>query len=59
MFDIASARLAAYSVLDLGTGVAVWFTESADLSENDAAWHHAEVALRIVQAGGQPLTPIE
>ncbi|GAA1850183.1 TetR/AcrR family transcriptional regulator [Pseudonocardia ailaonensis] len=50
-FEVRSARLAAYSILDLGMGVAVWFREDSEPTENDVAWHHTEIALRIVQAG--------
>jgi AcrR family transcriptional regulator len=50
-FEVRSAQLAAYSILDLGMGVAVWFREDAEPSENEVAWHNTEIALRIVQAG--------
>lgn len=49
-FHISSARLAAYSILDLGMGVAAWFRDGSDLTENDVVWHHVEIALRIVAA---------
>ncbi|MGI5129757.1 TetR/AcrR family transcriptional regulator [Pseudonocardia sp. CA-107938] len=49
-FRVRSPRLATYAILDLGMGVAVWFREDAKPTENDVAWHHTEVALRIVNA---------
>jgi AcrR family transcriptional regulator len=53
-FRTRSPRLAAYSILDLGMGVAVWFREGAEFTENDVVWHHTEVALRIAGADGAP-----
>jgi ABC-type sugar transport system ATPase subunit len=57
-FRTRSPRLAAYSILDLGMGVAVWFREGAEFTENDVVWHHTEVALRIAGADGAPPVPV-
>ncbi|MEV0057990.1 TetR/AcrR family transcriptional regulator [Saccharopolyspora shandongensis] len=49
-FRVGSARLAAYAILDLGMGVAVWFREDSGPTENEVAWQHTEFALRMVGA---------
>jgi AcrR family transcriptional regulator len=49
-FRVASARLASYAILDLGIGVATWFREDGELSENEVAWQYTEFALRLVGA---------
>jgi len=49
-FHVGSARLAAYAILDLGMGVAVWFREDSGPTENEVAWQHTEFALRLVGA---------
>lgn len=49
-FRVDSARLAAYAILDLGMGVAVWFREDAGPTENEVAWQHTEFALRMAGA---------
>ncbi|SHK16448.1 transcriptional regulator, TetR family [Pseudonocardia thermophila] len=53
-FHTHSPTLAAYAILDLGMGVAVWFRENGQFSENEVAWHHTEIALRIVGAKTAP-----
>jgi AcrR family transcriptional regulator len=49
-FDARSARLASYSILDMGNGVAAWFREDGPLSGEEVAHHYGEIALRIVGA---------
>lgn len=49
-FKLASARLASYAILDLGMGVAVWFREDGELTEDSVVWEYGEFALRIVGA---------
>jgi AcrR family transcriptional regulator len=49
-FSVASPRLASYAILDLGMGVAVWFREDGELSENAVAWQYTEFALRLLAA---------
>lgn len=51
-FDVASARLASYAILDLGMGVAVWYRDGSELTEDLVVWQHSEFALRIVGARG-------
>lgn len=49
-FDAGSARLASYSILDMGNGVAAWFREDGPLSGEEVARHYGEIALRVVGA---------
>jgi AcrR family transcriptional regulator len=49
-FHVASPRLASYAILDLGMGVATWFREGGEFTENEVAWQQTEFALRIVGA---------
>lgn len=49
-FSVISPRLASYAILDLGMGVAVWFREDGELSENAIAWQYTDFALRLVGA---------
>lgn len=51
-FGVGSVELAAYAILDLGMGVAVWFREDSGPTENEVAWQHTEFALRLVGARG-------
>jgi AcrR family transcriptional regulator len=50
-FTVQSARLASYAILDLGMGIAGWYREDGELSENEVAWQYTEFALRLVGAG--------
>ena len=50
-FHVASPRLASYAILDLGMGLAVWFREDGELSENEIVWQYVDFALRLVGAG--------
>jgi AcrR family transcriptional regulator len=49
-FRVASARLASYAILDLGMGVAVWYREDGELTEDEITWQYGEFALRMVGA---------
>ncbi|MGH3757589.1 TetR/AcrR family transcriptional regulator [Actinophytocola sp.] len=49
-FDVTSVRLASYAILDLGMGVAAWYREDGELSEDEIVWHYGDLALRIVGA---------
>lgn len=49
-FRVKSARLASYAILDLGMGVAAWYREDGELSEDAVTWQYGEFALRIVGA---------
>jgi hypothetical protein len=47
---VASARLASYAILDLGMGVAAWFRDDGELSENEVVWQYTAFALLLVGA---------
>lgn len=49
-FQVESARLASYAILDLGMGVAVWFRDDGELTEDAVVWQFSQFALRIVGA---------
>lgn len=49
-FQVTSVRLASYAILDLGMGVAVWFREGGELTEDTVAWQYGQFALQIVGA---------
>lgn len=49
-FSATSPRLASYALLDLGMGVATWFRDDGELSENTVAWQYTEFALRLLGA---------
>ncbi|TDV57868.1 TetR/AcrR family transcriptional regulator [Actinophytocola oryzae] len=51
-FDVTSVRLASYAVLDLGMGVAAWYREDGELSEDEIVWYYGDLAMRIVGAPG-------
>ncbi|MFF2084020.1 TetR/AcrR family transcriptional regulator [Nocardia sp. NPDC058176] len=49
-FQVTSERIASYAILDLGMGVATWFREDGELSENEIVWQYVDFALRLVGA---------
>lgn len=49
-FRAESAQLASYAILDIGMGVAVWFREGTEPTEDEVVWQLGEFALRIVGA---------
>ncbi|MFF1691050.1 TetR/AcrR family transcriptional regulator [Streptomyces sp. NPDC058254] len=49
-FDVRSARIASYSILDMGIGVASWFNEGGEFSVDQLAYQYGDIALRIVNA---------
>ena len=49
-FDVSSARLAAYAILEMGIGVSVWFRPDGPLTESAVALRYGEFALRMVSA---------
>ncbi|OLF06023.1 TetR family transcriptional regulator [Actinophytocola xinjiangensis] len=51
-FHVPSIRLASYAILDLGMGVANWYREDGELSEDQIVWHYGDLALRIAGATG-------
>ncbi len=50
-FHVASARLTSYAILDLGMGVAVWYREDGELSEDQVVYQYGDFALLLVGAG--------
>ncbi|MGW3737429.1 TetR/AcrR family transcriptional regulator [Streptomyces sp. NPDC005148] len=50
VFRMQSARIASYSILDMGIGVASWFHEGGELSVDQLAYQYGDIALRIVGA---------
>jgi AcrR family transcriptional regulator len=46
--NVASAKLAAFMLIDLGIGVSRWFSAEGDLSSDQIAKIYGDVALRIV-----------
>jgi AcrR family transcriptional regulator len=50
VFEVASPRLAAYAILDLGTGVSVWYRAGGADRLDDLVALYAELALRMVGA---------
>ncbi|MFE9295921.1 hypothetical protein [Streptomyces niveus] len=51
VFDVRSARIASYSILDMGIGVASWFNEGGEFPVDQLAYQYGDMALRIVNAG--------
>ncbi|MFD6276366.1 TetR/AcrR family transcriptional regulator [Streptomyces sp. NPDC060209] len=49
-FCVRSARIASYSILDMGIGVSSWFHEGGEFSVDQLAYHYGDTALRIVGA---------
>ncbi|MEU6420911.1 MULTISPECIES: TetR/AcrR family transcriptional regulator [Streptomyces] len=47
-FHLQSARIASYSILDMGIGVASWFHEGGEFSVDQLAYQYGDIALRIV-----------
>lgn len=49
-FDARSPKLAAFSILEMGIGVATWFIPGRGMSAQEVAAHFGEIALRLVGA---------
>lgn len=49
-FDARSPKLAAFSILEMGIGVATWFKPGRGMSAQEVAGHFGEIALRLVGA---------
>lgn len=47
-FDVESARVASFAILDMGMGIPVWFRSRGELSPNEIARHHGELAVRMM-----------
>lgn len=50
VFDAPSPQLAAYSILQMGIGVAMWFRPNGVISEDELVFRYGDIALRIVGA---------
>jgi hypothetical protein len=50
VFAVRSARLASYSILDMGIGVSAWFSEGGEFSADQIAYQYGDIALRLVGA---------
>jgi AcrR family transcriptional regulator len=50
VFGVRSARLASYSILDMGMGVANWFHDGGEFSVDQLAYQYGDLALRVVGA---------
>jgi hypothetical protein len=46
-FTVTSPRLVSYAVLDLGMGVAAWYREDGELTEDTIVWQYGDFALRL------------
>lgn len=53
-FDARSPKLAAFSILEMGIGVATWFNPERGMSAEEVAAHFGEIALRLVGADVSP-----
>ncbi|MGW0585858.1 TetR/AcrR family transcriptional regulator, partial [Streptomyces sp. NPDC002920] len=49
-FQVRSARIASYSILDMGIGVSSWFHDGGEFSVDQLAYQYGDIALRIVGA---------
>ncbi|CUU56927.1 DNA-binding transcriptional regulator, AcrR family [Parafrankia irregularis] len=47
-FTVGSASLASFAILDLGMGLAAWYREDGELTEDAVVWQYSQFALRIV-----------
>jgi AcrR family transcriptional regulator len=54
-FAVASARLAAFAILEMGIGVATWFRNDGPMSESEVVYQYGEFALRLVGCTSRPL----
>jgi len=50
VFTVRSARLASYSILDMGMGVANWFHDGGEFSVDQLAYQYGDLALRVAGA---------
>lgn len=54
VFDIARPRLTAMALLDLGSGVAVWFRSDGEIGVDELVYHYSDLAVRMVGCAGKP-----
>lgn len=50
-FQVSSARLASYAILDMGMGISAWYSPHGELSESQVVYEYGEFALSLVMAG--------
>ncbi|MFC6065284.1 TetR/AcrR family transcriptional regulator [Streptomyces ochraceiscleroticus] len=50
VFRVPAARIASYSILDMGIGVSSWFREGGEFTVDQLAYQYGDIALRIVGA---------
>ncbi len=48
VFEVRSAKLAAYTMLDMGIGLSLWFRDDGEFSADQVAYHYADLAMRVV-----------
>ncbi|RFC77258.1 TetR/AcrR family transcriptional regulator [Streptomyces sp. AcE210] len=53
VFHVQSARIASYSILDMGIGVSSWFHEVGEFTVDQLAYQYGDIALRIVGVAEQ------
>jgi AcrR family transcriptional regulator len=49
-FETPSPHLSAYAMIEMGTGVSLWFRTDGSLSESQVAYYYGDMALRLVLA---------
>lgn len=47
-FDVARPKITALALLDLGSGVSVWFRDDGELTVDELAFHYSDLAVRMV-----------
>ena len=48
VFHVSNPKITALALLDMGSGVAVWFRTDGDLGIDELVYHHSDLALRTV-----------
>lgn len=48
VFEVRSSKLAAYTLLDMGIGLSLWFRDDGEFSADQVAYHYADLAMRVV-----------
>ena len=49
-FQVTTVKLTSYAIVDLGMGVAVWYREDGDLTEDQIVYQYGDFALRLAGA---------
>ncbi len=47
-FEVRNPKLAAYTLIDMGLGVSMWFRDDGEFSVDQIAYHYADLAMRVV-----------